>query len=65
MEQVRARGGREALAACHSDPGEVAAAGTAPCTQMGNGRFGNDAAPAAYDDLYRFEPDGTRCRPAR
>ena len=38
--------------------GEVAAAGTAPCTQMGNGRFGIDASSAAYDDLHLFDPDG-------
>ncbi len=38
--------------------GEVAAAGTAPCTQMGNGRFGIDMASAAYDDLHLFDPDG-------
>ncbi len=40
--------------------GEVAAAGTAPCTQMGNGRFGIDTTSAAYDDLHLFDPDGTR-----
>lgn len=38
--------------------GEVAAATTAPCTQMGNGKLGGDAASAAFDDLHLFDPDG-------
>jgi MYXO-CTERM domain-containing protein len=39
--------------------GEVAAGSTAPCTQMGNGKLGSDAAATGYDDLHLFDPDGT------
>src|SRR5262249_29468221 len=38
--------------------GEVAAGAAAPCTQMGNGRFGIDASSAAYSDLHLFDLDG-------
>src|SRR5215510_2068145 len=39
--------------------GEVAAAMTSPCTQMGNGKLGADASAASYADLHLFDPDGT------
>jgi uncharacterized protein (TIGR03382 family) len=38
--------------------GEVAAATTSPCTQMGNGKLGADAAAASFGDLHVFDPDG-------
>jgi hypothetical protein len=44
--------------------GEVAAAGTSPCTQMGNGKLGADAAAASFDDLHLFDPDGATVRAA-
>jgi uncharacterized protein (TIGR03382 family) len=39
--------------------GEIAAASTSPCTQMGNGKLGSDAASAAFTDIHVFDADGT------
>lgn len=44
--------------------GEVAAAVTSPCTQMGNSKLGADTASASYADLHVFDPDGTTVRAA-
>jgi uncharacterized protein (TIGR03382 family) len=38
--------------------GEVAAATASPCTQMGNGKIGSDAASAGFDDLHVFDAGG-------
>jgi hypothetical protein len=38
--------------------GEVAAATTTPCTQMGNGKPGGDMGAAAYTDMHVFNIDG-------
>jgi hypothetical protein len=38
--------------------GEIAAGETSPCTQMGNGKFGADAASASFVDLHLFDPGG-------
>lgn len=44
--------------------GEVSAGSTSPCTEMGNGKPGGDAASASYDMLRVYQPDGTTAVPA-
>ena len=44
--------------------GEVAAAVSVPCTQMGTGKLGADAAAASYRDLHLIDPDGATAQAA-
>jgi uncharacterized protein (TIGR03382 family) len=51
-------GGRFTAAGIVQWFGEVAAAVASPCTQMGNGKLGTDAASAGYDSMHLFDAGG-------